>query len=239
MRRVWWIAGAVIALAAWAVTRPFALTTIAPAPTRLPAAIAVGDRPLSLVILGTSLSVEAPWTAALARRLESCLGVRVAMRVVARGGATSRWGAEQLPQLLGPAPDLVLIEFTANDADLRRGLLPGESAALHREMLAQIGAANPEARVLLLSMNPISGLRRVARPALQTYLRGYHALAKADPRHGFVDLRPDWQAYLARHPEGPAIPDGLHPVPATAAEVMTAPLSGLIAGIYGRDTCPG
>lgn len=213
---------------------PFGTSSrIAAMPLSLPAPVLAGQRPFGLMVLGTSLSAGGIWPADLAQQLETCLGVPVALQVTARGGATSDWGLEQLRTDVPNMMDLALVEFAANDSDLRRKVWPWVSAQIHRE----IAEALPTQRLILLNLNPIFGLRRGARPAYGAYLRSYRRLAREFPHIGFVDLRPQWQVALEDMSRAQAIPDGLHPRSEIAAQINVAPLLQEISRLYQHADC--
>lgn len=193
--------------------------------------------PLRLVAMGTSLTARYDWPRVLADRLEACLGQPVALTVIARSGETAVWGARQLDALVAARPDVVLMEFTANDADLRRRIAPARSDALHGEILAALHAARPEARVLLMGMNPSFGLRGVLRLRTPRYLADYVARAQGDPRIGYVDLAPDWMDLVGAQGRNIVLPDGLHPVPDAARALIPARLAPVIAALVRQD-CP-
>ncbi len=206
---------------------------IAAAPVSLPAPVLARERPFQMGVLGTSLSAGEIWPAQLAQQLETCLGVPVALQVTARGGATSDWGAQQLRTERPGAMDLVLVEFLANDSDLRRKIWPWTSAQIHRDIVQML----PAQRVILLNLNPIYGLRRAARPAYGVYLRSYRRLAREFAHIGFADLRPQWRQGLQNRSRAQAIPDGLHPTSEVAAQINTAPLLREISHLYQIPNC--
>ena len=180
-----------------------------------------GPVPERIVVLGTSLSARSDWPAALEAALSDCLGRPASVAVVARPGASSAWGMGQVERVAAHAPDLVVVEFAVNDADLLNGLRPGRSASAHEVILSELAALAPEARLVLMTMSPAFGPRGWARPRLEAHYALYPHLAA---RHGagLVDLYPRW---LAR-PEPPRelLPDGLHPTDAAARAVILPPL---------------
>ena len=54
------------------------------------------------------------------------------------GGATSAWGLDQVDVVIAKAPDLIVLEFAINDADLGRGLSLAESRDNHRSLILQL-----------------------------------------------------------------------------------------------------
>lgn len=219
------------------------LATLGPALIRTPAApqdrpvapMALPGDPLRIVALGTSLTARATWPDALARALAACSGRRVALRVVAEPGADVRWGLEAASRFGEPAPDIVLIEFSANDADLLDGLFPSSALGQTGRLIDVLRQKMPEARIVLMTMNPVTGLRRhLQRPFLELHDAGYRRLS-VERGVGLVDLAPRW---AARPDLAAALPDGLHPDPGTATELMLPVLLPYLGAAIGA-TCPG
>ena len=119
-------------------------------------------------------------------------------------------------------PDLVLMEFASNDADLRDGVGRSQARRQTAEVVAALQAAGPDApAIALVTMGPAAGLRGVLRPRLAGHYAGYRALAEAQSL-GLVDLEARWRA-LGRGERG--MDDGLHPDPATARAVIVPALA--------------
>lgn len=182
------------------------------------------DRALRLTVLGTSLSHKAPWTAALAERLASCLDHPVEIEVVARPGAAVDWGLTQIARL--NAPDVLLVEFAINDADMRDGHSLAAARRMHEDLITGIRETLPEAQIILMTMSPAYGLRGWVRPRLGAHYTQYRSLA-ADMDVGLIDLFPRWRA-RPRAAQGLAR-DGLHPDPATATDVIVPVAAEIIA----------
>lgn len=199
------------------------------------AALDVGaDRPLRIVAFGTSLTAGNAWPDVLAETLRSCLDRPVDMRRVARAGAGSAWGLAQVGRVAALRPDLVLIEFAINDANLRDGVWPWQGRATHDRMLAALKQDLPEAQLLLMTMNPVRGVHRVLRAGLGIHYRSYDGLARTHDT-GLAVLSRQWAD--AALPSG-SIPDGLHPGDAATRAVVVPHLARMIAGAMGRDDCP-
>ena len=192
----------------------------------------IGDRPLSalppgplkVVAFGTSLTAKNDWPDALVPRLETCRGAPVEILRIARPGAGSDWGETVLDEVIAAAPDLVLMEFAINDADIRDGQSLAAARATHDRMLDALKAGLPEARVLLLTMNHASGLRGLARPWLASHYAQYRDLADAHGT-GLLDLYPRWRDAA---PETRTLADGLHPSDAQVQAVLLDPLEAAI-----------
>lgn len=216
-----WLFGAVGAQP----TPPGAAVVLPAQPVALPQ-----DRPLRLAILGTSLSSHAAWPDALAARLADCVPAGIAVTRAARPGATSRDGLQSLHGLtVGTAPpDLLLVEFSGNDAAIRHALTLPASRDRHQRIIAQARAAGTE--VILMTMSPAFGLNAVERPGLRRYQALYRDLAR-ETGAGLIDSLPAWQA-LPAEDRARLMPDGLHPTDAGQEAVLLplaeAALRGLI-----------
>lgn len=201
---------------------------------RLPDPVpAPGTGPFRIVALGTSLTARGDWPDSLGARLSACAGRPVTVERVAKAGAGSNWGRDQAAAVLALAPDLVLIEFAINDADLRDGVSLARARDNHLALIGALGADRPGLPLMLMTMNRAEGLRGLMRPRLAAYHAQYRDLA-AGQGLGLVDLAPLWAAALAagRGPE--LLPDGLHPTDAAVAEIalpaMEAQIGRLLPG---------
>lgn len=211
----------------------------APLPAdRMAAPLPAPERPapaLRLAVLGTSLTARASWPEAVAGALAACLGRPVDLIRIARPGATSAWGLAQAGRVVAAAPDVVLVEFAINDADLRDGLRLSEAVATHRALIAALGAARPDMRIVLMTMNPAERLRGLVRPRLAAHYAAYRDLA-AGADAGLVDLYPRWRA-LPRAARGLGA-DGLHPDDAVARAVIVPVLVPWLGGLAGAECAP-
>lgn len=229
----WRRAGVLLALAAAglalaAVMRPAANG----GDVALPAA-APGDGPLTLAVLGTSLSLRATWPDAVAARLSDCLGREVRVAVTARAGAASDWGVTMADSVLAARPDVVIVEFMINDGDLRDGLWPAASRANHREIVRRLRDLPEPPQVVLLATNPVGGIARATRPFLPRYYEMSAALSR-EMGLAFLDGTARWQG-----PDAPAAgADGVHPDPAAETALYAGALAGLVAPGLG-GTCSG
>lgn len=189
-----------------------------------------GTGPLRIVVLGTSLTERARWPQELGRALSACSGREVAVLPVAKGGAGSEWGRGQVDRVVAAAPDLVLIEFSINDADLCDGVSLARARDNHSAILDALAAARPSAQPVLMTMSPAFGLRGWLRPWRSDHEAQYRQMA-AERDIGLIDLVPVWTRALAEAPAGPRdlMPDGLHPRP-EAVTAVALPLMRLQIG---------
>lgn len=202
---------------------------------RAVAPLPVSADPLTILVMGTSLSAGTAWPDRAARLLTRCLGRTVGIVRLAEPGADIRWGLARLDAAVAAAPDIVLIEFATNDADILDGPGAATSARLTAELTDRLAAALPGARLVLMTMNPVNGLaRRLQRPWLAAHNRDYRSLAERGGL-GLVDLAPRWARLddLDR-----ALPDGLHPSEA-AAEALILPALVPYLGRLAGGACEG
>lgn len=190
--------------------------------------------PVALVFMGTSLTSGDPWPDLVVERLQACVRHPLRAQRIAEGGVTSAWGLSRIDAAIAAAPDLVILEFAINDADLRRGLSLEESRDNHRVLLARLKAGLPDARIILMTTNPATGLRRLLRPRLAAYYGLYRDLA-AEMDVGLIDLYPRWLA-LPRAAQG--LTDGVHPASDSAASVIVPVVTAYLAGLLGQTCAP-
>jgi lysophospholipase L1-like esterase len=193
--------------------------------------------PLRIVTLGTSLSARGDWPERLADRLGACLGHPVEIARVARPGANVTWAldAARLAAVAAARPDVVLVEFAINDADLSDGLPRAEADRRTRALLDRLEGATEGAAVVEMTMSPARGLRGVLRPRLAAHYADAVARAEgAGGARGVVDLYRRW----LRLPRGArGLGDGLHPDPGLAAAVIAPALAAYLAPAFG-GACP-
>ncbi len=205
---------------------------------RLPEPVpAPGTGPFRIVALGTSLTARGDWPDRLGARLSACAGRPVRVDRVAKAGAGSNWGREQAAAVLAQSPDLVLIEFAINDADLRDGVSLARARDNHLALIGALEAGRPGLPLMLMTMNRAEGLRGLMRPWLAAHYAQYRDLAATQgpgQAVGLIDLAPLWAAALAAGRGQELLPDGLHPTDAGVTEialpVMVAEIGRLLPG---------
>lgn len=186
-----------------------------------------------MAVVGTSLTAASSWPGLLDARLDACLGIPVAVQVIAEPGATSAWGLAQRDRIVAARPDLVLVEFAINDADVGIGMPLRESRATHEALIRSIRSGRADTVIVLVTTNPARGPMASRRPALPAYYALYRDLAQRLDL-GLADLTSRWQA----HPDlAAALPDGLHPTDVAAAETVVPALAQVIAATLGIDAC--
>ncbi|MBB4571979.1 hypothetical protein GGI59_000988 [Rhizobium lentis] len=177
---------------------------------------------------GTSLTARGGWQAGLEAKLAACLQRPVRVESVAKSGETSAWALTQLDRVVAEAPDIILIELYANDATVHRFVSLAQSRRNIGEILDQLHRRLPRARIIVMAMNPFSGLRGLIRPFVGSYIAAHQAEARKRGLE-FVDHRQGWER-LSPDDLAAAIPDGAHPRPDVAARIIVPTLVGHIAG---------
>ena len=215
--------------------RPDYLLDPAPAGHRIagPAPALPDQRALTVAILGTSLTARYAWPEAMRAGLEACLGHPVTVSRTARAGAGSGWGVEAARDVAALRPDLTLIEFSINDADLTDGAWLGAAKRRHRAMIGTLRADNPDRRIALVTMSPAHGPRGWVRPFLGAHEDMYRRLAQ-DMDVDLIDLAPLWAAALAGGDAG-LLPDGLHPTEAAVTEIALPTMIRRVGKIVGAS----
>ncbi|MGE0231390.1 MAG: SGNH/GDSL hydrolase family protein [Flavobacteriaceae bacterium] len=197
------------------------------------AAPSVDPGAMTVAAFGTSLTRRGGWQEALAARLQTCLGRPVTVLNLARSGATSEWGLGAVDSVVRQRPDAVLIEFSVNDASLHRFVGLQESGANVRGIVERLKRELPEARIYLMTMSPVIGMRGLIRPFLDDYYALYRDLSQ-ELGTGFIDNRPAW-ATLSPDELEAALPDGSHPDPAVARRLIVPVIAeALSAGRCGE-----
>ncbi len=194
---------------------------------------ALPERPLRIVALGTSLTKTGVWPESAAERLTACLGTPVEFVRASMAGANSDWGLAQVDAVAMQAPDFVLVEFAVNDADLFDGTGLARSRQNLRGIIAALRDTRPEATVVLMSTNPVRGLRGWQRPFLRRYFDAMRVEAAAEDT-GFFDGWARWQSDLRPGD----LRDGLHPAPAAEDRIIAPALTAYLARSFGRDCRP-
>ncbi|MGM4913567.1 SGNH/GDSL hydrolase family protein [Rhizobium sp. 768_B6_N1_8] len=188
----------------------------------------VAAAPLRIVTFGTSLTARGGWQASLEEGLERCLHRTVDVAIVAKSGATTEWGLSSVERVIAERPDIVLVEFYANDAALNRWMSVSRSRGNFSTILERLKTGLPDARIYMMVMNPMSGLRGALRPFLSSYISAHRSVA-AERNVVIIDHSNGW-SMLPAEELSTAIPDGAHPVASTAVKVMVPTIVKAIAG---------
>lgn len=178
--------------------------------------------------LGTSLTYRAGWLQPLEEKLTRCLGHPVKVLDFGRSGVTSEWGVAAVGEVIRSQPDVVLIEFSGNDAAWFKGFSLDRSRENITKIVRTIKEARPSAKIFLMTMNPAFGPRGWIRPSLDAYYDLYRSLAD-ELSVGFIDNRQKWRT-LTKDELRAGIPDGGHPLPALASRIIVPTVARAIGG---------
>jgi acyl-CoA thioesterase-1 len=191
-----------------------------------------------IVGYGTSLTASSAWPAKLQDKLRERFGRKAKVVNAAGAGMDSRWGLANLSgHVLKEKPDAVLIEFAINDALAQSKLSVKESGANLTQMVRAIREQRPQCEVIVMIMNPPTGLALEKRPQIRRYEAGYREVAKKESCP-LVDFSPVWRRIIAREPArwNRYAPDGLHPIPQACDEVIVPNLLKKIG--FDRQSTP-
>lgn len=176
---------------------------------------------LTAVTYGTSVTEYGAWVAMVQKWFDEKFPGQVVIVNSGGHGQNSTWGAAQIqPKVLDQKPDLVFIEFAANDAHTRFNL-PVEAARKNLDaIVAAILGQNPDAAIILQTMNAFWDCTNAggfaaadsSRPKLEDYNNNYRACAK-ERGLALIDNYPDWVRFKKEHCDQFQIflPDGTHP----------------------------
>lgn len=153
-----------------------------------------------------------------------------------KGSQTSAWGVTQIPYWSGLRPDVFVLSLAMNDAVSPPagglGLSLAEHEANYLAIIAGMRANNPDVRIIIATMSPVSAAVAAGRPALLDYYQKDRDIAAAQNCE-LADLFADWVA-LAGTVNPPQTSewflnaDGLHMAP-EKVKLVTVP--GLVAAI--------
>ena len=136
-----------------------------------PAADRAPPRPLpeaalTIVAFGTSLTAPPQsWPDRLGPALTACRGTPVQMHRVAGPGMGSDWGMGQTEAVAALSPDLILMEFAINDADLSDGVPVRRAAENHAKIVSNIAENAPSTTCRRSGSWPPGSLSALAGPA--------------------------------------------------------------------------
>ncbi len=199
----------------------------------------------TVVVYGTSLSINGEW----ARALRAWFGKEYPGKVTfinsAQGGMHSSWGVKNLGErVLAKNPDLVFIEFSANDAASKHRISLEKSEANLDHMVKALRAGNPKVDIVLQTMNPAwdsptNTAKKYGsdRPNLEAY---YDVVRRYARKRGLplVDNYPNWVRMRGKSPEKfrKAVPDGIHPHRESSLEITWPAVRDLMERARGGQS---
>lgn len=170
-------------------------------------------KPQTVVTYGTSLTAGGAWVGQLQKTLDKKFPGLAKVINSGQGAMWSKWGVDNLDaRVVQKAPDAVIIEFAINDAFLKYNTSPADARRNLENMIDRILKANPKCQVILMTMNPPTGVHLERRPKILDYYEVYRQVAKQ--RHLLlIDHYPNWADLLKRDEATfkKYVPDGIHP----------------------------
>ena len=192
-----------------------------------PIPFTAGQTASRIAILGTSLTARGNWAEMLRDELRKC-NPKAGITALAKPGANSAWGLATF--LAEPSRfDIVITEFSINDASLFHGMPLFQSRDRHARILAAISDAG--AVPVLATMSPAWGREAWERPGQASYRQMYRDLGESGV--ALIDTTAEWRE-IAGQERVRLIPDNLHPTP-EAMQRITVPafLSALRPAVCG------
>lgn len=189
----------------------------------------------TIVLYGTSLTHGGEWAVATKAWFAERFPGKATVINSAGPGQNSQWGLANLDErVLAHQPDLVLMEFSYNDAHEKFNLTVAQAAANLEAMVRGIRAKRPSCDIVLQVMNanwdaPNGKRTMSARPQLASFNDNYRACAKAHALP-LLDHFPAWLALKEKDRElfERYVPDGTHPTKEGSLAVTWPAVKGLL-----------
>lgn len=182
----------------------------------------------TVVVYGTSLSINGAWAKAVKEYFDKEFPGQVTFANAAQAGMHSNWGVENLQKrVLDRHPDLVFIEFSANDAATKHNISREKSEANLDQMVKALRQQNPQVDLILQTMNPAwdspsnpAKKYGTDRPELESYYDVYRSYAKTN-HLPLADHYPNWAKIKKDDPQRyeKSVTDGIHPNSGPSLEV--------------------
>jgi len=167
----------------------------------------------TVVTYGTSLTAQGAWVAQFSAELDRRYPGLTTVINSGEGAMWSKWGVDNLDaRVTGKQPDAVFIEFSINDAYLPYNMSVEQARSNLETMVDRILATNKSCEIILMVMNPPTGVHLAIRPQIESYNQMYRDVAAR--RHlMLIDHYPNWQQILNADPKrfSAYVPDGIHP----------------------------
>ena len=174
----------------------------------------------TVVVYGTSLSINGAWANSVKEYFDKEFPGQVTFANAAQAGMHSNWGVENLQKrVLTRQPDLVFIEFSANDAATKHKISREKSEANLDQMVKALRQQNPQVDIILQTMNPAwDSTTNTAkkygtdRPDLESYYDVYRSYAQKN-HLPLADHYPNWDKIKKDDPQRfeKDVADGIHP----------------------------
>ena len=176
----------------------------------------------TVVVYGTSLSINGAWAKSVKEYFDKEFPSQVTFANAAQAGMHSNWGVENIQKrVLTRQPDLVFIEFSANDAATKHKISREKSEANLDQMVKALRQQNPQVDIILQTMNPAwdsptntAKKYGTDRPELESYYDVYRSYAQKN-HLPLADHYPNWAKIKKddRQRFEKDVTDGIHPQP--------------------------
>ena len=192
----------------------------------------------TVVVYGTSLTAAGAWVGQFREELDRRYPGRAVVINSGKSAMWSKWGVDNLEnRVIAKHPDAVVIEFTINDAYLPYKTSVAQARTNLVSMTERVLAANPECEIILMVMNPPTGVHLERRPDIASYNQMVRDVAR-ERRFLLIDHYPAWERILTTDAKTFTlyVPDGLHPGAEGCRTIITP---GLLSGLGMPASMPG
>ena len=190
--------------------------------SRLAGHLAAGKAQV-VVTYGTSLTAGGAWVGQLQDTLKAKYPGLATVINSGQGGMWSKWGVDNLDaRVLKKKPDCVFIEFAINDAFLKYATSVEAARTNLCTMIDRILQSKAETEIVLMTMDPPTGVHLERRPKIEDYYQMYRDVAK-ERKLRLIDHEPNWKKILDQDKAlfSKLVPDGIHPGPEGCSKVIT------------------
>jgi acyl-CoA thioesterase I len=200
----------------------------------------------TVVLYGTSLTSGGEWTKAVKKWFDVTYPGLVNVVNSAGPGQNSDWGLKNLnSRVLAHKPDLVLLEFSYNDAS-EKFQLPLERGMQNLDaMVKALEGFNPAATIVLQVMNigwdaPNGNRSQSTRPRLEAFNDNYRNLCTHSFDDMLLDHYPNWRKLKETEPRvfQSYVPDGTHPNATGSLKVTWPVVKGWLEDQRKRAPAP-
>jgi lysophospholipase L1-like esterase len=177
----------------------------------------------TVVTYGTSLTAGGAWVGQVREALSKKYPGRLTVINSGQGSMWSKWGVDNLEQrVISRQPDTVFIEFAINDAFLTYKTSVEDARGNLLRMIDGILAAKADTEIILMTMNPPTGVHLERRPKIADYVQMYREVAKQRNLQ-LIDHYPNWERILKEDEKQfmAYVPDGIHPGAEGYRQVVT------------------
>ncbi|MEZ2132456.1 MULTISPECIES: SGNH/GDSL hydrolase family protein [unclassified Sinorhizobium] len=182
-------------------------------------------KPICIATLGTSLTYDGVYESGGEWQGLVQVGLRAGTSrpvTVYNFGVASQDSNQRIAQLqagmwLPYRPEIIIVEFSINDAYTPRSITPAQCKANALTIINMFKAQDPNVKAFVMTMNPCvpgSG-PALDRPNLPLYTAKYREIAAENPDIGLIDNEPDWGT-----PTFTQLTDGIHPTRAAETPII-------------------